>query len=140
MSVLNETLIQYWYSFCFTWPLSKAFLYLLKVTHHTVTSSKPQFSFGFQLFKLGILFHTYITPPSIMYTAEIIAVTSHKRFKLTAVRDVLVSESRLQLSYYHYYAVFYDGVGIIIITCNFWTCHYVVSAFKVGAGNAADLP
>jgi len=74
-----------------------------------------------------------------MYTAEIIAVTSHKRFKLTEVRAVLVSESRLQLSYYHYYAVFCDGVGIII-TCYFSTCYYVVFVFEVAAGNAANLP
>jgi len=50
-----------------------------------------------------------------MYTAVIIAFTNHTRFKLTEVRAVLLSESRLQLSDYNYYAVFCDGVGIIII-------------------------
>ena len=59
-----------------------------------------------------------------MYTAVIIVVTNHKRFKLTEVRVVLVSENRLQLSDYHYYAVFCDRVGIIIIiTCYFLTCY-----------------
>lgn len=78
-----------------------------------------------------------------MYTAVIIAVTSHKRFKLTEVRAVFASGSRLQLSDCHYYAVFCDGVGmiiiIIIIKCNFLTCYYVVSAFVIEAGKAATF-
>jgi hypothetical protein len=76
-----------------------------------------------------------------MYAAVIIVVISHKRFKLTVVRAVLASESRLQLSDYHYYAVFCDGVGIIIIIifC-FLTCCYVVFAFIDEAGNATKFP
>jgi len=73
-----------------------------------------------------------------MYTAVIIAFTSHMRFKLTEVRAVLVSESRLWLSVYYYYAVFCSGVGIII-TCNFSACYYVDFAFVVGAGKAATF-